>query len=758
MSSEPQVQPSPIEDDPRMVRLAKRAALYESGIDPYGHAFTVSDHVDALEERYAELACGEATEDRVSLGGRVMAIRNQGKIMFMVLREREGDIQLFCRVNILGEEIFSQMKDLDLGDWVAVTGYIMRTKRGQLSVAVETCELMSKSIRPLPEKFHGLTDKETRYRQRYVDLVVNQKVKETFVNRSRIIAACRMYMAQEGYLEVETPILQEIMGGANARPFITHFNALNQECYLRIATELHLKRLLVGGMDRVYEIGRIFRNEGMDQTHNPEFTTMEAYCAFSDIEGMKELCMGFIKAGLHAVHDSEVVEYQGQTIDLSGTWRSVALSDVVSEVIGEHVDIDTPVERLREILDAHHLEWQDDWGAGKLLFALYDELGEASLVNPTFVCDYPVEVSPLAKRKPSDPRLTDRFELVIAGHEYANAFSELNDPVDQESRFAAQMEAKRQGDEEAMEYDTDYIRALEYGMPPAGGIGIGIDRMVMLLTDSTSIRDVLLFPHMRPEAPAGGSRRAADEEGSQEETLSDEPVAEAASVATESDAVQTSELERAADEGGVDWKATPAAQPGDSLSAGISREAAFELLCDHNKDDFHIVHAETLEGLLRYFAAKHDPQNVEFWGIVGLLHDLDWEEYPNEDDHTIVAGQWILDAGGTRELVRAIQSHNSDRNTRLPEPEALMERYLYACDELSGLIGACVAMRPSHSVQDFNVKSLKKKYKTKSFAAGCSREDIARGAELLNVELDELFAMVIEAMKEIDPHKDEFVG
>jgi len=488
-----------VEDDPRLVRLAKREALIAAGEEPYGRNFDCKNHVNELEQTYASLEDGETTEDEVQLAGRIMSIRRQGKIMFMGLREREGDIQLFCRINNLGEDAFEQMKDLDVGDWIGVVGCIMRTKRGQLSVAVNSFELLSKSIRPLPEKFHGLADKEIRYRQRYVDLIANPHVKEAFVKRSKIIEACRVFMSEQGYLEVETPILQELMGGANAKPFITHFNALDQECYLRIATELHLKRLLVGGMDRVYEIGRIFRNEGMDPTHNPEFTSMEAYCAFSDVEGMKRLAEGFIKAGCAAVCDSEVIEYQGQTIDLSGEWRSVTMAEIVSEVLGQELSIDTPVEELQAVLDAKGLEYEKDWTAGKLLFELYDELCEQTIVNPTFVCDYPVEVSPLAKRKADDERLTDRFELVIAGHEYANAFSELNDPVDQEKRFEAQMAAKAAGDDEAMDYDRDYIRALEYGMPPAGGIGIGVDRMVMLLTDQPSIRDVLLFPHMRPE-------------------------------------------------------------------------------------------------------------------------------------------------------------------------------------------------------------------------------------------------------------------
>ena len=399
----------------------------------------------------------------------------------------------------MDEAAWNSLKALDLGDILGVTGVVVRTQRGQLSVAPKSATLLSKAVRPLPEKFHGLSDKETRYRQRYVDLIANDDVRETFRKRSQILSTFRRFMESDGYMEVETPILQTIQGGATAKPFITHFNALDQECYLRIATELHLKRCIVGGFERVFEIGRIFRNEGMDLTHNPEFTTMEAYRAFSDLEGMKALAQGVIKAANKAIGNPEVIEYQGQTIDLSGEWASRPMTDIVSDVLGKQVTIDTPVEELAAAAREKGLEIKPEWTAGKIIAEIYDELGEDTIVNPTFVCDYPIEVSPLAKRFEDDPRLTHRFELVIAGHEYANAFSELNDPVDQAERFAAQMAEKAGGDDEAMEYDEDYVRALEYGMPPAGGIGIGIDRVVMLLTNQASIRDVLPFPHMKPE-------------------------------------------------------------------------------------------------------------------------------------------------------------------------------------------------------------------------------------------------------------------
>ena len=496
-------------NDERARRLADRAALYAAGVNPYPEHSDVTDHAADIEARYADLEAGVDTADVVKIGGRVVAKRGQGKIMFIVLRDPSGDMQLFCRINDMPSEAWELLGELDLGDIVGAEGVVVRTKRGQLSVAPRKLTLLSKAVRPLPEKFHGLSDKETRYRQRYVDLIVNADVRETFRRRSAIVSAFRRYMEDNGYMEVETPILQTIQGGATAKPFITHFNALNQENYLRIATELHLKRLLVGGYERVFEIGRIFRNEGMDLTHNPEFTTMEAYRAYSDLEGMKELAEGVIKAANAAVNDSEQIEYQGQTIDLSGTWPSRPMTSVVSDVLGREITLDTPVEELRAACAEHGIETKPEWGAGKLVAELYDELGEGSIVNPTFVTDYPVEVSPLAKRHEDDPRLTHRFELVIAGHEYANAFSELNDPVDQAERFRAQVEEKFAGDEEAMEYDEDYVRALEYGMPPAGGIGIGIDRVVMLLTNQASIRDVLLFPHMKPERRLGAPKKAA---------------------------------------------------------------------------------------------------------------------------------------------------------------------------------------------------------------------------------------------------------
>ena len=498
-----------IEDDPIAVRRAKREALIAAGQDPYGHAFSSTHHVSDLEAAHGGLEDGESTEDEVAVAGRVMAKRDQGKVVFLELRDASGTIQLFCRVNALGEDAFARLKDLDVGDWIGAHGTMMRTRRGQLSVAVTSFELLSKSLRPLPEKFHGLADKETRYRQRYVDLVMNPEVKATFEKRFKIISAIRRYMEEQGFYEVETPILHPILGGANARPFVTHHNALDKDFYLRIATELHLKRLLVGGFEKVFEIGRQFRNEGMDPYHNPEFTTMEAYQAFSDLEGMMELTQGYIQAAAMAACGTLQITYQGQEVDLSGEWPRKSMIELASAGAGEDVSFARTRDELAAILEKNGGHADSAWGKGKLIAEIFEAVAEEKLIRPTFVIDHPLEVSPLAKKKAGDPNLTERFELFICGHEYANAFGELNDPIDQAERFRKQVEAKDLGDDEAMGYDDDYVRALEYGMPPAGGCGIGIDRLAMLLTDAPSIRDVLLFPHMRDETPAGGHPRVA---------------------------------------------------------------------------------------------------------------------------------------------------------------------------------------------------------------------------------------------------------
>ena len=490
----------PEADDLLAARRQKLDALRNVGIEPYRDSFDLSARSADLAERFSDLEPGAETAEVVSVAGRLVARRDQGKVAFLVIRDATGDLQLFCRQNVLGETGFEHVTDLDLGDWIGATGAVVRTRRGELSVSPSTVVLLSKSLRQLPEKFHGLTDTETRYRQRYVDLIANPDVRDVFLTRFRIISAIRRFMDARAFLEVETPMLHPIPGGAAARPFVTHHNTLGMDLYLRIAPELYLKRLLVGGFERVYEINRSFRNEGMSPRHNPEFTMLEVYQAYTNLDGMMELTESLIVSVAEEVLATLHVTYQGEVIDLTPPWRVATMVDLVSEAAGTPVSFELSREELAALCVQHEVPLETGWGRGKLINELFEKLVEHTLVQPTFVTEYPLETSPLARKKPGQPELTERFELIISGREMANAFSELIDPVDQRERFVGQMNARAAGDVEAMEYDEDYLRAQEYGMPPAGGMGMGVDRLVMLLTDSASIRDVLLFPHMRPEA------------------------------------------------------------------------------------------------------------------------------------------------------------------------------------------------------------------------------------------------------------------
>lgn len=499
MPEEPRTD-APQAEDAAAVRLAKVDRLRRAGVEPYRDSFDRTASAASLAATYASLEPGAETGDTVSLAGRVIAKRDQGKVLFLVIRDGSGELQLFCRPNVLGDEAYAAACDLDLGDWIGASGQVMRTRRGELSVSPTQVVLLSKSVRPLPEKYHGLADTETRYRQRYVDLIANPEVRTVFETRFAIVSGIRRFMEGRGFVEVETPMLQPIPGGATARPFVTHHNALDMDLYLRIAPELYLKRLLVGGFERVYEINRSFRNEGMSPRHNPEFTMLEAYQAFGNMESMRELTESLITTVAAEVLGTLDLEYQGTQVSLASPWRQAPMAELVSEAAGRELSVHTPLAELRAECDKHDVPVDATWGPGKLLTELFEKLVEHTLIEPTFVTLYPAETSPLARRNDDDPELTDRFELIITGREFANAFSELIDPTDQRARFEAQAAAKAAGDDEAMWVDEDYLRAQEYGMPPAGGLGIGIDRLVMLLTDSASIRDVLLFPHMRPEA------------------------------------------------------------------------------------------------------------------------------------------------------------------------------------------------------------------------------------------------------------------
>jgi lysyl-tRNA synthetase, class II len=483
------------------VRLDKLKALKEKGINPYPTRFDQNHHSVELLEKYKDLQAGEHREaDKVSIAGRLVTIRGMGKSSFSHVLDGQGKIQIYVKLDGIGEKDYETFKMLDLGDIIGVKGFPFKTKTGEVSVHVESFVLLAKSLHPLPEKWHGLTDVEARYRHRYVDLIVNENVRKTFEIRSKVVGAIRRYMDGQSFLEVETPMMHPIPGGAAAKPFVTHHNALDMDLFMRVAPELYLKRLLVGGMERVYEINRNFRNEGVSTQHNPEFTMLELYQAYADYADLMELIETLFQGLADTLLGSRKLDYQGTEIDLSKPFARMSIEDII---LANNPDLDPMSLRdpsyLRRVCDQMKIAHKPGDGAGKLQIEIFEKTGEHTLIQPTFAFAYPAEVSPLSRRNDQDSFLTDRWEFFVGGRELANGFSELNDAEDQAQRFKDQVSRKDAGDEEAMYYDADYVRALEYGMPPTAGLGLGVDRLVMLYTNSASIRDVLLFPHMRPE-------------------------------------------------------------------------------------------------------------------------------------------------------------------------------------------------------------------------------------------------------------------
>lgn len=480
-------------------RLLKLDELSSQGIELYKSKFIRTYQLSQIRDMYDELESGDKSAAVVKVAGRIMAKREHGKASFLVIKDGSDSIQLYLSLNILGEELYRLFLDFDIGDFVGVSGEVFKTRRGELSISVDKFELLTKSLRPLPEKWHGLKDIETRYRQRYADLIVNTEAKEVFVKRNKIINAIRRFFNKENFMEVETPMLQPIPGGATARPFVTYHNALDMDLYLRIAPELYLKRLLVGGFERVFELNRSFRNEGISVKHNPEFTMLEAYQAYADYHDMMELTEKLIKEVASEVSETMTINYQGMELDFGRPWERLTMIESLEKIGKQKVAYEMEIEELRSIAGKHEVAVDPKDGKGKIISELFEKLVEPNIVQPTFIIDYPLEITPLAKTHAHNPELVERFELIMAGREVANAFSELTDPREQRRRFVKQVALREAGDEEAQFLDQDYIRALEYGMPPAGGMGLGVDRLVMILTNSPSIRDVIIFPHLRPE-------------------------------------------------------------------------------------------------------------------------------------------------------------------------------------------------------------------------------------------------------------------
>lgn len=486
-------------NDQLLVRREKLSELREKGYDPFGKRFERTHLAEELIQQYGEIEKEELDQQGISttIAGRVMTKRGKGKAGFAHLQDLTGQIQIYVRVDAVGEEQYDLFNNTDLGDIVGVQGTLFKTKVGELSIKVQDFQLLTKALRPLPDKFHGLKDVEQRYRQRYLDLISSQDSRKTFITRSKIIQAMRRYLDDHGYLEVETPMMHAIAGGAAARPFITHHNALDMELYMRIAIELHLKRLIVGGLEKVYEIGRVFRNEGVSTRHNPEFTMIELYEAYADYRDIMSLTENLIAHIAQEVLGTTTIEYGEYTVDLKPEWKRLHMVDAIKEYTGvDFWNVDT-VEEAKQLAKEHNVEIKDTMLYGHIVNEFFEQKVEEKLIQPTFIYGHPVEISPLAKKNEDDPRFTDRFELFIVAREHANAFTELNDPIDQRERFEAQLKEREQGNDEAHMMDDDFVEALEYGMPPTGGLGIGVDRLVMLLTNSPSIRDVLLFPLMR---------------------------------------------------------------------------------------------------------------------------------------------------------------------------------------------------------------------------------------------------------------------
>lgn len=477
------------------VRIDKMHKIEEHGWKPFGYRFLYTHRAADIAAQFDELS---EKETEVKMAGRIMAIRGHGKTCFMDMQDKTGRIQVYVRKDVIGEENYALIKLMDIGDTVGITGTAFRTHMGELSIKANSVEMLSKSLRPLPEKWHGLKDVETRYRQRYVDLIVNPEVRDTFVKRSQIIRSVREVLDSHDFLEVETPILNTIAGGAAARPFISYHNALDMQVYMRIAPELYLKRLIVGGMDRVYEMGRVFRNEGIDNRHNPEFTSVEIYQAFVDYRDMMDLTEEVVVKTAEKVLGTTTINYEGTTIELASPWKRMSMIEAVKEYSGKDFTNVTDLEEARAIAKELNVAIEPSFGIGKIINACFEEYVEDKLIQPTFITGHPKEISPLAKSNPENPEITDRFEAYIYGRELCNGFTELNDPIDQKERFLKQVEERANGDEEANMMDEDFVNALEYGLPPTGGLGIGIDRLVMFLTNSSTIRDVLFFPTMKP--------------------------------------------------------------------------------------------------------------------------------------------------------------------------------------------------------------------------------------------------------------------
>jgi len=698
-------------DDVIQAKKEKRTQLEERGILPHPYSF----------DKQQTVAQAKSSEGQtVQTAGRIMAVRTHGKVTFYDLQDSTDRMQVMIRQDEVTSEAFELTSLIDTGDFVGVTGEVMKTRTGEITILARQLEFLGKALRPIPTQWNAAENKEARFRKRYLDMLINPDVKRVLDARWTIVKEIRRFLQdQHDFVEVETPIFQPLYGGTNATPFTSHMNALDCNFYLRLAPELYLKRLIVGGYDRIFEIARNFRNEGIDQTHQPEFTMIEWYQTYADYQIMMNVAEGLLRHLINKVHGQMTMQVHEQTIDMSGTWDRLTMKDAIERELSLRFD-DQSDEALQTLLTTHGIDLIGVFTRGKALFAIFDKLVAHTLIQPTWIIDYPRDVSPLAKQHRHDPALAERFELYVGGKELADGWSEITDPIDQRNIFQNEQQKMRDGDNEAHPLDEDFLEAMEHGVPPLGGIGMGIDRLVMFLTNTWSIKEVIGFPTLKPLT--------------KEEKIAQE-VAEGDGETGLEDRTATTDTKTAADSAmklnfTIDTTDRPLP----------SRKEAEKLLEEYIKSDSLRQHSRTVAKAMAAYATKLG-QDEDLWYQAGLLHDLDWEMYP--DEHPNKAISEIL-SHYPAELLLAIAAHAPERTGK--QPESLLERYLFACDELSGFLHAVALMRPG-GFSDMKVKSVTKKIKDKSFAANVPREDIQRGADLIEMPLSDHIAFLIEVFK-----------
>lgn len=678
-------------------RLDKLKKIRDLGWNPYPSSY---------DKKFSVLDATKSEGKTVKTAGKLYSLRTHGNIAFADLKDETGKIQLFFKKDVLGKDAYKNLDLLDIGDYVGVEGTVTKTIAGEISIVPSSYTLLGKSLLPLPHEWFGVKDIEIRYRQRYLDLLMNQEVRERFNTRTKLIRYMRNYLDELGFWEVETPVLQHVYGGANAKPFKTHLNALGCDMYLHIAVELYLKRLIAGGYERVYEITKNFRNEGIDHTHNPEFTMIEWYEAYADYHRVMDVTEGLFKYLSQQLFGNTQMKVEDKVIDIGGKWPRITMTEIIKKILQMDVEKETK-ESLQSFCKKEHIELIGGETKGQLIFTIFEHKVTDKLIDPTWIIDYPEDVSPLSKGHPTKPGWVERFEGYIGGKEICDGWSELTDPVVQRERFTKDSSVARKDKEEAQHIDEDYLTAMEYGMPPTGGIGIGIDRLTMFFTNTWAIKEVILFPTLKPENE------------------------------------EVKVVENVVDENKISTKQSP------QIKLTLTRERALELLNEKIKNKNLIKHCLAVEAVMKKLANKFGEYESK-WGLVGLLHDADWEQ--TEKDHAShgkTTIEWIKQLGETNtEIISAILSHNYTYNGG-NEPNDKMSWALYTCDDLTGLIVANALVTPEKKLSSVTVESIKKKFKTKSFAAGAKREQMALCEEKLGITLDDLFAIALQAMQSI---------